>query len=736
MEINDFFEEKKREINVLLSDVQRKGVEHSDGALLMLASPGSGKTTTIIMKVGFLIKVMKIKGSRILAVTFSNASADDMKDRFDRFFPELNNEGMDFSTIHSFSYKIVREYLRKKNQKFQIIEGDINLEDASSYGEDGQILNKRYILRNLFRSIMHTNITEDEMDALLTYMSYVKNKMIPQHELKDVKCTIPCAAQVFVAYEEYKKKDPSKLLVDYDDMLSIANQALDEDSDLLTKYQNMFDYILTDESQDTSLVQHRIIEKLVAKHGNLCVVADDDQSIYEWRGASVEYLLKFKEVYPNATILMMEQNYRSTKDIVDVSNVFIKRNQNRYDKNMFTTKGAFEPIRIKQLDTYDAQLQYVIEELKHVEDFRSVAILYRNNSSSIALINALDYAGIPFYIKDSDNKFFTHWIIEDILNFMRMSYTDKRPAILEKIHTKFNGYISKSQIEYLKTVNNNESVFDNLKKLELPVFQRKQLDKCKETFKKINDMKPKQAIQVIRKSLGYENSIVKMAERLGMKKEMLIGTLNTLESIAGSLERLEDFVERLKHLEGKLKSSKFNKRKQALTLSTFHSSKGLEFDRVFMIDLVDGVIPTNDVIKDYKEGKIEEMEEAVRLFYVGMTRAKLILELLSYRKKDGEVFQESIFVKDVRKIMFPNKTIKKGAKQPKAEKKQAKINPNAIRDIANLFVSMEITHAAFGKGVIEKVDEKIIAIRFEGIGMKHLATPLVVEKGMLEKCVS
>lgn len=735
MVVSDFFEEKKREINVSLSDVQREGVEHSDGALLMLASPGSGKTTTIIMKVGYLIKVKKLKGSRILAVTFSNASANDMKERFDRFFPELDSNEMNFSTIHSFSNKIVREYLRKVKKKFQIIEGDIDLNDSSSYGDDGQILSKRYILRNLFKSITHNNITDDEMDGLLTYMSYVKNKMISNEDLKQIPCTIPSAAEVYMAYEEYKVKDSAKTLVDYDDMLSIANQALEEDAELLRKYQEMFDYVLTDESQDTSLVQHKIIEKLVAEHGNLCVVADDDQSIYAWRGATVEYLLKFKEVYPNAKILMMEQNYRSTKDIVVVSNQFIKRNKNRYDKNMFTEKGSFEPIRIKQLDTYEAQLQYVVEELKHVEDYQSVAILYRNNSSSIALINALDYAGIPFYMKDSDNKFFTHWIIEDILNFLRMSYSDKRPDLLEKIHTKFNGYITKYHIDYLKGIGNNQSVFDNLKKLDLQIYQRKQLDKCKETFKDINKMKPRLAIQTIRKSLGYEKQIVKLAERLGMKKEMLIGTLNTLESIAGNLEKLEDFVARLKHLETLLKSSKFNKRKQAITLSTFHSSKGLEFDRVFMIDLVDGVIPTNEVIKDYKDGKVEEMEEAVRLFYVGMTRAKLILELLSYRRKDGESFQESIFVKDVRKIMFPNKSIKKEARAPKAEK-PTKFNPNAIRNTADLFVSMEITHTTFGNGVIEKVDEKIIAIRFEGIGMKHLATGIIMEKGMLEQRVS
>jgi DNA helicase-2/ATP-dependent DNA helicase PcrA len=162
-------------------------------------------------------------------------------------------------------------------------------------------------------------------------------------------------------------------------------------------------------------------------------------------------------------------------------------------------------------------------------------------------------------------------------------------------------------VEYLKKLNNGESVFDNLMKLELPIYQQKQLKKCKETFQKINTMRPDRAIRVIRDTLGYEKTIVKMCERLGFNKEYLLGILNTLESIGSKLETLKDFADRLNHLRTTLKTSKFNKHKNALTLSTFHSSKGLEFDRVFMIDLVDGVIPSKDIIKAYKDGKTEEM---------------------------------------------------------------------------------------------------------------------------------
>ncbi|WPS85693.1 ATP-dependent helicase (plasmid) [Brevibacillus halotolerans] len=726
----DFFERKKHEIGVILSDVQRKAVEQTEGAVLLLASPGSGKTTTIIMKIGYLIEEKKIDPSRIRAVTFSNASADDMDQRFDKFFPYLSENKVKFSTIHSFAFEVVRKFFWKNKIKYQLIEGETDKEKLNRKNEAEQILNKKLILRKIFRAVTQENITDDQMEDLLSYISYVKNKLIPTERLKEVNTEVPSAEQIFFEYEAYKNANPYQLLVDFDDMLIIANRVLEEDQEMLEEYQQMFDYFLTDESQDNSLVQNKIVEKLVRAKGNLCVVADDDQSIYGWRGAAPEYLLNFKTVYPDATIIYMEQNYRSSKDIVDVANKFIKRNKNRYDKNMFTEKGHHNPIKLTHLDTHESQIQHVIEKVKEIENLKEVAILYRNNSSSISLIDELDHYGIPFYIKDSDNKFFSHWVIEDILNFMRMSYSDKYPEILEKIHTKFNGYISKAQIEQLKQYNQRESVFDILLGFNLPVYQCKKLKQCKETFQKINEMRPDQAIRVIRDKLGYEKALVKMSERLGFKKEYLFGILNTLENIGSKLETLKDFADRLNYLRSILKTSKYNKHKNAVTLSTFHSSKGLEFDRVFMIDLVDGVIPSKEMIKDYKDGKTEEMEEEVRLFYVGITRARYALELLSYKRKDEEYLQESIFVKDVKGIMFPNQSSSKPDKKVKRD--QASINPKAYKQIKEIVIGDRVRHSTFGIGFVENVDSQMVGLRFKGIGIKRLATSVCMEKGLLE----
>jgi len=728
----DFFIRKKNDIGVTLNEVQKKAVQQTDGPLLLLASPGSGKTITIIMRIGYLIEEIGIDPARIKAVTFSKASANDMKERFERFFPYL--PPVDFSTIHSFAFEVVRDNFRKNGVAYQIIEGDLKEQSQGDY--HNLPLHKKIILRNLYKSIVGENITDDQLEELTTYISFIKNKMIPLDKWSTVKVDVPEAEKIFREYETFKKSGYHKLLLDYDDMLAMAEKVLDQNRELLQYYQGRYDYVLTDESQDTSLVQHAIIEKLVKKHQNLCVVADDDQSIYSWRGAEPDYLLNFKKVYANAKILFMEQNYRSSKEIVDVANQFIKQNKNRYSKNMFTNNSSHQPIRIKRFPDYLNQAKYLVKEIQNVDNLAEVSVLYRNNSSSIALMNEFDRAGIPFYMKDADNRFFSHWVVEDILNFMRMTFTDKRADILEKIHLKFNGYISKKQMEKLKEIHNHESVFDNLLNfVPLQDYQVKLIAESKETFQQMKGMPPLQAIRVIRDRLGYEKAIEKMCERLGFRKEFLFGILNTLEEISIGLETMEEFASRLKYLESVLKHARYNKGKKVVTFSTFHSAKGLEFERVYMIDLIDGIIPSSE---DYKSGAGENaMEEAVRLFYVGMTRAKKHLELISYKERDGEQVEESPFVTKVRKIIHPDLETMKMEETPSTNKrgKSGKTiissNPNAIRDQKDLVKGADIKHRVFGKGVILELDEETLEVRFSS-GVKNLAVKTCLELGLLE----
>lgn len=728
-----FFERKKQELGVELNDEQKQAVLHTDGPLLLLATPGSGKTTTLMMRIGYLIEEKGVSPARIKAVTFSRASAAEMKDRFERFFPSLPS--VDFSTIHSLAYEVVRHYFRSAGRSFEMIEGDGEREGAASGAPK---LHKRMMLRELFRTINGDNITDDQLDELTTYISYLKNKMIPEERWSTHKTDVPQAERIVREYEALKRADPDRMLLDYDDLLAIAEQALEGRPALLHRYQSRYDYLLTDESQDTSLVQHRIVEKLVRHHGNLCVVADDDQSIYSWRGAEPAYLLNFKDVYPSAVTLFMSRNYRSSADIANVANQFIKRNKHRYAKNMTTDNPAKEPIAIKSFSEYPKQTKYVVQEVRKAANLAEVAVLYRNNSSSIALMNALDRAGIPFYMKDSDNRFFSHWVVEDVLNCMRMTFTDKRPELFERIHTKVGGYVTKQQMAQLLMIHNGESVFDNLlAHVPLQNYQIKSIEQARDTIIEMRGMAPLEAIKAIRDRLGYEKSIEKMCERLGFRKEVLIGILNTLEEIAEPLKTMEEFAARLKELERALKQAKAKRGQQAVTLSTMHSAKGLEFERVYMIDLTEGVIPSTEEIKtgSGSDGTGVTIEEATRLFYVGMTRAKERLELITYQQKDGAIVKESRFVSAVRDIMNPAKDIRysevravpKGAgRAPTVDE----IPPNAIRLRSGLVVGRSVTHRVFGIGVIAVTERDQLRVRFAD-GERSLSIATCLERGLL-----
>ncbi|WP_018753782.1 ATP-dependent helicase [Paenibacillus sanguinis] len=728
MQVQDnYLEHKRLETGLALNEAQRQAVEHTEGPLLLLASPGSGKTTTIMMRIGYLIEMKGIQPSRIKAVTFSRASASDMKERFKRLFPRL--QPVDFSTIHSLAFEMMREHFRRTGTAYRIIEGEVHLEEVPRPEDEATwMLHKKILLRNLFKSATGEHITDDQMDELTTYISYIKNKMLPVEKWSTVKTNVPQAEHILQEYERVKRTSHVGRLIDYDDMLVIGHEALETDPQLLRKYQNRYDYVLTDESQDTSLIQHAILEKLVQRHGNLCVVADDDQSLYSWRGAEPAYLLNFKQTYPSALTLFMEHNYRSSKEIVETANQFIQRNLNRYPKQMFTHNQAERPIQFKSLADYKEQAKYLVRQMKQVNDLGEVAVLYRNNSSAIALMNEFDREGIPFYMKDADNRFFSHWVVEDILNFMRMTFTDKRADILEKIHLKLGGYISKQQMAALKEIHNGESVFDNLiTHVPLQDYQIKPLRDGKETFQQMRGMPPLQAIRVIRTRLGYEKALEKSCERMGFRKESLLGILNTLEDIAAGLDTMEDFASRLQYLKALLKTARFRKGQSVVTFSTMHSSKGLEFDRVYMIDLVNGIIPSTE-----DAASVELMEEATRLFYVGMTRARSHLELISYRARDGEEAVESTFVAAVKDIVYPDKKRREQGDKPVQQTQvSAPLNPNAIRSQAGLVEGGAVKHNTYGIGTIIQVNEQRVHVRFAS-GEKALSTSICLDKGLLE----
>lgn len=344
-------------------------------------------------------------------------------------FPDLPSA--DFSTIHSLAFTISRKWLASQGRQFTLLEG----------------FQKQNALKAACRHVLKENATEDQLNSLSTYISLMKNQIIASEKWTDKDEPFEHAAKIARHYEATKNASIEETFLDFDDLLLAAEQAMRTDDHLASEFQSKFDYILTDESQDTSLVQHKIVEHLTAMHGNLCVVADDDQSIYAWRGADPDYLMDFKLVYPEAKLLYMEQNYRSSSEIVTTSATFIKRNKKRWDKKMHTENGSRGAIVLRRLTNPKHQLEYVTYELLAEEELSEVAILFRNNASSTAFVNELHRRGIPFYMKDADDKFFSHWVVQDVLNFMRLSFNLERKDIFAKVAGKMQLFLSKSTLQ-------------------------------------------------------------------------------------------------------------------------------------------------------------------------------------------------------------------------------------------------------------------------------------------------
>lgn len=709
--MSDFFERQNKIHGVSLNTTQQLAVETTEGPLLLLACPGSGKTTTLIMRIGYLIEEKRIPSNRIKAITFSRAAANEMKLRYETLFPKSGP--VSFSTIHSLAFTITSEFFRQEGISFSLIEGEIS----------PRIPTKTQLLREIYKNMLKEDCTDDQVQEISQFISLMKNNMTAIEEMDETKLPNKEALNIFMNYEAKKMQNPSSLLLDFDDLLVYALKALIGNKAILERFSSKFDYLLTDESQDTSRIQHAIIEQLVKHHQNICVVADDDQAIYTWRAADPKYLLTFKNIYPNAVILKMEQNYRSSSEIVFASNELINKNKKRYKKSMFTENPTHSKILIKQLHDDRAQMRYVIYELLGLKNVGNSAILFRNNASAILYISELERRGIPFYMKDVDQRFFSHWIVEDMLNFMRLSFNLERKDVFLKVAKKFNLYLSNDQINQIKQIQETGNVFHLLSRyVQLRDYQIKSITAYLKVYDQMKDARPKTAIRLIREELGYNQMLINRSEKFGFRMDALLEILGTLEQIAEPLLTMEAFAKRIKELDVLTHQSKKGKDPRAVTLSTFHSAKGLEFDRVYMVDLLSGIIPSEEDMKD-----TDMLEEARRLFYVGMTRARHHLELLTYSTKDDKEKIESRFVSEVRGI------VTKQEKSIEVLEKQ-RVNPNLIMDSELLVKGLLVIHPTFGEGQVVQVTEERVLLQFKN-QQKELFIATCIEKGLLTRSI-
>lgn len=681
---------------IQLNKQQKEAVQAVKGPVLLLAVPGSGKTTVLVTRLGYMIYCYGIHPSNILTLTYTVAATKDMRQRFAVFFGEELASRLAFRTINGICAGIISYYGHKIGKEPFALESD-----------DKVLLG---ILSVLYQKYEEEYPTESDLKNIKTLITYVKNRMLSEDEIlalgKENQCHL---LEIYKAYcQELKKRN----CMDYDDQMIYAYRLLKSVPWLLEHYQDMFPYICVDEAQDTSKIQHEIIALLAARSKNLFMVGDEDQSIYGFRAAYPQALLSFEKKYPGARVLLMEENFRSNANIVEAADRFIQKNTLRHEKHMKATKGTGTEIKEISLKSRGAQYVYLLKVARDCKE--QTAVLYRDNESAIPLVDLLEREEISYRIRNAELSFFTHRVVMDIQDIMRFSMNMKNADLFEKIYYKISTYLSKQAAIEACAISReyNISVFSAIYGyIDLKPQVKKNLKSIETHLNHMRNETPGKAMNRILQYMGYAEYM----ERNGLADSKTF----IMRSIAGREESISGFLERMEVLENIIRN-KENEKECKFILSTIHSSKGLEYDNVYLIDVQDGIFP-EDIPKDMKRADkdtIESYEEERRLFYVGVTRAKNNLYLFETQKSAS-------FVKQ----LLDRKTEEENERRPVANKsrrvtmrdvhygvKKAEFSERAYEDfLSHLADGMVVTHKKNGPGVIVAMDDTNVTIMFSDV---------------------
>lgn len=595
-----------------LTSQQNLALRHKDGPILVLAGPGAGKTTMLLERIKFLSGTVDPK--HILTITFSKSQALDMKDRY-------NSSDANFMTIHAFCYLIIRNYLKQNNRNLRLLESD-------------DLYNKYDLISKIYFKINNKKISKEDLSEFFRLTSYMKNAMIDDTYLEDTK--VKNCLQIYRAYENFKIRN---YYIDFDDMQVMALKLIENDPRLLNSVRKKYRYIQVDEGQDTSLIQFKIIEKIAAPLNNLMIVADDDQSIYSFRAADVSYLLNLKSKYPNLKIIEMTENHRSSNNIVNLSKAFIDINKNRYPKDLFTKNDFQGIISIKSLRNVRDQYKFIIDNIKKGE---KNAILFRNNIQAVNIISFLMEDDIDFSVNISSLDFFESKIIDDLFNIIEFSNDFDRLDLFCEIYYKMGTFLKKKEVDRLSFKAINKNVFEALYEMDLEDYKIETLVQKEKQLKHIRKLSLDKKISYIYKYMDYKSYISNFSKKYReevVNKDLFV---ESMINFTKNLKTIKDFYNKKDKLEKKLSSSNSD-----LILSSIHKSKGLEYDNVFVINMVKNEFP---IIVD--NGDIEKkIEEERRVMYVAMTRAKKNLHILSIKKRGSEKLSPSIFFTQIKDLL-------------------------------------------------------------------------------------
>lgn len=682
-----------------LNETQLEAVKITDGPLLILAGPGSGKTRVITYKIAYLLEQGKAKPWEVLAITFTNKAAKEMKERLHNLIEE-DIKGMQISTFHSFGLRVIKEYYDffGLDRTFTIIDESDSISLIKKIIKELNLDEKKYIPR-----------------AIKNKISGAKNELLNPEGFK-VFARTTYDEDVVKIYRKYEEKLKRNSSVDFDDLLMLPIELFRKDKEALEHYQNRYKYVFIDEYQDTNEAQYLLSKMISDKYKNICVVGDESQSIYSWRGANYKNILNFEKDYKNAKVILLEQNYRSTKTILEAANSVIKNNKEKKDKHLWTLNGKGS--KIKYLRCYDEkdEILNIINTIKKFKSegipYKEMVVLYRTNAQSQSIERGFIENTIPYKVVGS-YAYFNRKEIKDLVAYLRLINNEKDDVSLIRAMNAPKRGIGAKTIEKLElnANENNVSIFDSITSGKELAFKNLILD-IKEK------MKDKSFVDLVELVLD-ESGLKDEYKEKTIENESRLENLEEFKSIARNFEdynpgaTLEEFLIEISLISDVKEASDCD---EVVTLMTMHAVKGLEFDVVFITGLEEGLFPHSNSMFDESE-----LEEERRLFYVAITRAKKVLYLTNARSRMlfGQIksnlpsrFIEEINQEDIEKLFEENKS----TKEIKINKKD-NFNDNDLE----LKVGDHVNHNAYGNGIVVSLEKSVATIAFK-VGIKKILT--------------
>lgn len=590
-----------------LNTAQQKAVCHETGPMLVLAGPGSGKTTVLLCRISRLLERGLAKPQEILALTFSKAAAEEMKSRFEN----LNGaSGVSFGTFHSIFFRILR----------------------SRYGWNVEQIFQEEERRNILRNSIEAEKwdipdLEEYISQFFSQLSLMNSELEQPNRFTPTGMPVEEFRKLYRAYEGYKERHEK---LDFDDMLTQCYQLLREDAAVQEYWQRKYKFILVDEFQDVNQAQFACLQILAEKHQNLFVVGDDDQSIYAFRGARPDFLLRFPTLYPAAKKVTLNTNYRSTERIVNLAERVIGNNEVRFVKNMKGIGEAGDKVTFFLAEDAAKEAAHIAEKIGRLLDegmpLTEIAVIYRTNLQGGAFARELYKRGIPYDLRDNSGNVYEHWVAKDLLAYLLLAENEESDSALRRILNKPKRYIGKDLLAEAETM-----PYTLLRSFfvcpSLKGWQEENLENLRIDLNQIRKRTPYDALKYIRKVIGYDEYLEEFAAYRRTSAQVLQEIADEIMETAKDCADVRSFREQLERLSLQMKeqSRKKGQKRNGVALMTMHGAKGLEFRAVFLPSLVEGIVP--------HEKGMDTVAEERRLFYVAMTRAseKLCLSAILQR---------------------------------------------------------------------------------------------------------